>query len=286
MGGPCHASDGPTAAKEASRCRRAGDSRQLNAADSECEPWPRARGHPATGAVPTQTSARERRSHHSARPTHYPFHVRTTAHPLHLLRDPAPLAKRARRMHVNCGRARPRDWTVHNYDRNTLTQVVQHEPGWLPCYAHPNARSRYELTYMHTATGRDSDATVTPGPTELEPSHASLCSFLGNVSSAYAIANWRSSSPGSLTPRSTTHCIFETLQSSHPPGVSPFHPPGLLLGTFSFSSPSPGSGPLLARLARRLRPSGAAPSGHVPDSLAYRLLTRTGQPHLPHSPRA
>jgi len=100
--------------------------------------------------------------------------------------------------------------------------------------------------------------------------------FFGNAPSAFAI-------PDSAKLAQNAHTAFPKSthfrNPSHPSCVSTFHPPGLLLGTLSFSSPSPGSGPTLARPARRLRPSGAAPSGHVPDPLA-------GQPHLPDSPRA
>ncbi len=177
---------------------------------------------PGHRAVPTQTCARECRSNHSARPTHYPFHGRIIAHPLHLLRDPAPLAKRARRKHVTtAGPGHMTGPSLTTTGTHSL-KLYNTNQDCCPRYAHTSARSRYELTYMHTATGRDSDTRAMPWPSELEQSRASpFCSFLGSESSVYAIANWRStsSSPGSLTPRSPTHCIFKTLHT-----LRAFHP--------------------------------------------------------------
>ena len=103
----------------------------------------------------------------------------------------------------------------------------------------------------------------------------------GNDSSAIRHFAWRIAHPRFTRTAVPSSSLFETLP--HPPCVSPFHPPGLFSGTLSFSSPSPRLGPAPSPALHASSALRAAPSGHDPDLLAHRILTRTGQPHLPET---
>jgi hypothetical protein len=148
---------------------------------------------------------------------------------------------------------------------------------------------RYNPTHACTAAGQMTRQPTALGPTIHEPTHAFLfVSLFLCAPSQDAIllsSHFAPRLPSPLAPAAS-------------PAQPEFRNPSTLFACFTLSptrhtlrdallQPPLARPGLATRQARPAStpaspPSRAAPPGHVPDPLAYRLPTRTGQPHTPH----
>ncbi len=132
-----------------------GVNRPPNGADSEREPRPLPGTTLAPDGADSDISARV--TGHITAPAQHTYHVTagpSTLH-MHVLRDPARASQTGRRKYVITAGPTTR------LDRSSLQQEYTHPTVHAnrdghPWYVHPSARSRYELSCTHTATGHDS----------------------------------------------------------------------------------------------------------------------------------
>ena len=133
--------------------------------------------------------------------------------------------------------AGPTTWLDYPLRQDTLT----HEPRCLTPSCIPGCTLQVRAHSLAIATAES--RLHRPVRAALVRACHVLPNFAPNSGTTLQLRHFRKGVSSTHSPalRSQISSLFETLP--HPPCVSPFHPPGLLLGTLSFSSPSPRLGP-------------------------------------------